>query len=84
MNNDRARMAVQLTADRAESGKPPYSLEQLEKLLDRCEKIRDRRHAQKRYGTLKSVREKPMDYDSEHRAHGVHSDPTARRVLNRI
>ena len=84
MNNDRARIAVQLAADRAESGKPPYSLEQLEKLLDRCEKIRDRRHAQKRHGALKGARERPLDHDSEHRAHGVHSDPTARRVLNRI
>lgn len=83
--NEAAWIAVQqLAAERAKSGQPPYSLKELERLVARCEKIKDRRHAQKRHGALKSVRERPIDHDSEHRAHGVHSDPTARRVLNRI
>lgn len=80
----RAEMAVQLMANRAQSGKPPYTLEKLEKLLDRCERIKDRRHVQRRHGALKNAREKPVDYDSEHRAHGVYTDPTARKVLQQM
>lgn len=84
MNTDRVRMAVQLMADRAETGKPPYSIEQLEKLLDRCEKIRDRRHAQKRHGALKNARTAPLDHSKDHSVHGIYGDPTARKVLSRM